>query len=58
MPRGKKRNLVLTRLGQDLARIEKALRHSVARTPLREQRSKPARRTRSRKRAPTKPRKK
>jgi hypothetical protein len=30
MPRGKERNLVLTRLGQDLARIEKALAQTPA----------------------------
>ena len=58
MPRGKERNLVLNRLGQDLARIEKALRHTPQHTPfdLREQRS--VRRSRPRKRASTKRRRK
>jgi hypothetical protein len=32
MPRGKQRKLVLTRLGQDLARIEKALGHRLRST--------------------------
>jgi hypothetical protein len=52
LPSGKERNLVLTRLSQDLARIEKALGHTLPRTPfdLREQRSEPVR-SRPRKRA-------
>ena len=60
MPRGKERKLVLTRIGQDLARIEKALGHMLPRTSFypREQRSEPVRRSRPRKRAPTKRRRK
>lgn len=59
LPRGKKRKLVLTRLSQDLARIEKALGHTPPSTPfdLREQRSELVR-SRKRKRAPTKRRRK
>ena len=60
LPSGKERNLVLTRLSHDLARIEKALGHTLPHTPLdlRERRSDPVRRSRPQKRAPTKRRRK
>ena len=60
MPRGKERKLVLTRLGDDLARIEKALGYGTRPTPddTREQTSKRVRRYRERKGAATKVRKK
>jgi hypothetical protein len=50
MPRGKQRKLVLTRLGQDLARIEKTLGYRLrsARDEAREQTSERARRYRVR----------
>jgi len=50
MPRGKERKLVLTRLGQDLARIEKTLGYRLrsARDDAREQTSERARRYRER----------
>jgi hypothetical protein len=49
MPRGKERKLVLTRLGQDLARIEKALGYRLrsTRDDAREQTSERVRRYRS-----------
>jgi hypothetical protein len=50
MPRGKERKLVLTRLGQDLARIEKTLGYRLrsARDDAREQTSERVRRYRER----------
>ena len=57
MPRGKERKLVLTRLGEDLARIEKALGYGgAARDDLREQTSDRVRRYRERKRGATRAR--
>jgi hypothetical protein len=52
MPRGKERKLVLTRLGQDLARIEKSLGYASrpARKDVRERRSDRVRNNRKRKR--------
>jgi hypothetical protein len=52
MPRGKERKLVLTRLGQDLARIEKSLGYAsrTARKDVRERRSDRVRKNRKRKR--------
>jgi hypothetical protein len=52
MPRGKERNRVLTRLGQDLARIEKSLGYASrpARKNVRERRSDRVRNNRKRKR--------
>jgi hypothetical protein len=60
MPRGKERKLVLTRLGDDLARIEKALGYGTRPAPddTREQTSKRMRRYRERKGTATKVRKK
>ena len=52
MPRGKERKLVLARLGQDLARIEKTLGYRLrpSRDDMREQTSERVRRYRERKR--------
>jgi hypothetical protein len=60
MPRGKERKLVLTRLGQDLARIEQSLGYRRRSTPddLREQRRERVRRHRQRKRTASKARRK
>jgi hypothetical protein len=43
MPRGKERKFVLTRLGQDLARIEKVLGYRLRRHDMREHRERPYR---------------
>jgi hypothetical protein len=58
MPRGKERKLVLTRLGQDLRRIEETLGYEQqrARDDVREQRLRYVRRYRKNKRAATKAR--
>ena len=58
MPRGKERKLILTRLGQDLARIEKALGYAprLARSDVREQKRLRVHRYRERN-APTRRRK-
>lgn len=60
MPRGKERKLVLTRLGQDLRRIEETLGYEQqrARDDVREQRPRHVRRYRKNKRAATKARRK
>jgi hypothetical protein len=60
MPRGKERKLVLTRLGQDLRRIEETLGYEQqrARDDVREQRLRYVRRYRKNKRAATKARRK
>jgi hypothetical protein len=59
MPRGKERKLVLSRLGQDLSRIEKTLGYSgPARDDVREPKSDRVRRYRERKRGATKARRK
>jgi hypothetical protein len=59
MPRGKERKLVLTRLGQDLRRIEKTLGYGgPARDDVREPTSDRVRRHRERKRRATKARRK
>jgi hypothetical protein len=59
MPRGKERKLVLTRLGQDLRRIEKTLGYGgPARDDVREPTSDRVRRHRERKRRATKVRRK
>ena len=60
MPRGKERTLVLTRLGQDLRRIEETLGYEQqrARDDVREQRLRYVRRYRKNKRAATKARRK
>jgi hypothetical protein len=60
MPRGKKRQLVLTRLGQDLARIEQSLGYRLRSTPnpVREQTREHERRYRQRKRTASKARRK
>ena len=58
MPHGKERKLVLTRLGRDLSRIEKALGYSEprARDETRKPKSRHERRRQARKRAMVKPR--
>ena len=58
MPRGKERKLVLTRLGRDLSRIEKALgyREQRAQDQTRKPKSGRVRRRQARKRATVKPR--